>query len=335
MPKPRYAQISAGETPYVHVVSRTVRRSFLCGKDKYSGRNFNHRRKWLEDEMLRLAGVFALEICSYAVMSNHYHIVLHINPAEATRWSHDEVIERWHQLFKGSIQSQQYMAGEALPKAQIDLLKKQVKEWQSRLTNISWFMRILNEKIATVRGQRNCFQTLPGQPQGYRLWECAGCGECLLQRYSAEDDWSSDESELKTDISPERTKFHSQKRQFRKLPSKQNRMYRKTLESFNHGLNVLCAAGIRALLEGICQDKAIEGGNLKLRIDNLVVLLPQNIVESLHAFRFIGNTAIHDLQAPSQQDLRLALEICEDLLNFIYELDYKVSELKQSVDTES
>ena len=60
MPKPRYAQISAGETPYVHVVSRTVRRSFLCGKDKYSSKNFDHRRQWLEDEMLRLAGIFAL-----------------------------------------------------------------------------------------------------------------------------------------------------------------------------------------------------------------------------------------------------------------------------------
>ena len=148
MPKPRYAQISNGETPYVHVVSRTVRRSFLCGKDKYSGKNFNHRRQWLEDEMLRLAGVFALEICAYAVLSNHYHIVLHINLAKSREWSHDEVIERWHQLFKGSLQSQQYIAGETLPKAQKDLLKKQVKEWRSRLTNISWFMRILNEKIA-------------------------------------------------------------------------------------------------------------------------------------------------------------------------------------------
>ena len=148
MPKPRYAQISSGETPYVHVVSRTVRRSFLCGKDKYSGKNFNHRRQWLEDEMLRLAGVFALEICAYAIMSNHYHIALHINVAEAKQWTHDEVIERWRQLFKGSLQSQQYVAGETLAKVHGDLLKKQVKEWRNRLTNISWFMRILNEKIA-------------------------------------------------------------------------------------------------------------------------------------------------------------------------------------------
>jgi len=148
MPKPRYAQISTGETPYVHVVCRTVRRSFLCGKDKYSGKNFNHRRQWLEDEMLRLAGVFALDICAYAVLSNHYHIVLHINLAEARQWADDEVIERWHQLFKGSPQSQQYMAGESLPNSHRELLRKQVKEWRSRLTNISWFMRILNEKIA-------------------------------------------------------------------------------------------------------------------------------------------------------------------------------------------
>ena len=148
MPKPRYAQISNGETPYIHVVSRTVRRSFLCGKDKYSGKNFNHRHQWLEDEMLRLAGVFALDICAYAVLSNHYHIVLHINLAKAKRWSNDEVIERWHQIFKGSVQSQQYMAGETLPKTHQALLNQQVKEWRCRLSNISWFMRILNEKIA-------------------------------------------------------------------------------------------------------------------------------------------------------------------------------------------
>ena len=66
MPKPRYAQISVGETPYVHVVSRTVRRSFLYGKDKYSGKNFDHRRQWLEDELLRLAGIFALDVSAYA-----------------------------------------------------------------------------------------------------------------------------------------------------------------------------------------------------------------------------------------------------------------------------
>ena len=107
MPKPRYEQISAGETPYVHVVSRVVRRSFLCGKDEFSGKDYNHRRQWIEDEILRLSGVFALETAAYSVMSNHDHIILYINSREARGCSDDEFIVRWHQLFKGSMQSQQ------------------------------------------------------------------------------------------------------------------------------------------------------------------------------------------------------------------------------------
>ena len=148
MPKPRYTQIAPGETPYVHVVSRTVRRSFLCGRDDLTGKNYDHRRQWIEDEILRLAGVFALEVAAYSVMSNHYHIILHINSAVSHGWTDDEVIERWHQLFKGSMQSQNYMAGEVLDKAHQQRLKQQVAEWRVRLNDISWFMRILNEKIA-------------------------------------------------------------------------------------------------------------------------------------------------------------------------------------------
>ena len=148
MPKPRYAQISAGEIPYIHVVSRVVRRSFLCGEDSYTGKNYEHRRQWIEDEILRLAGVFSLDVSAYCVMSNHYHIVLHINLRDAAGWSDDEVIDRWHQLFNGSMQSQRYIAGEEQEKAHLQLLKKKVEEWRRRLMDISWFMRILNEKIA-------------------------------------------------------------------------------------------------------------------------------------------------------------------------------------------
>ena len=87
-------------------------------------------------------------MAAYSVMSNHYHIILYINSREARGWSGDEIIVRWHQRFKGSMQSQQYAAGEVLDKSHCALLKKQVQDWRSRLTNISWFMRILNEKVA-------------------------------------------------------------------------------------------------------------------------------------------------------------------------------------------
>ena len=155
VPKPRYTQVAKGETPYVHVHSRCVRRSFLCGVDEFSGRNYEHRRQWIEDELLRLVDVFALEVAAYAILSNHYHLVLHINLKTAAGWSDEEVIERWHQLFKGTMQSQRYLAGENQEQAHLDLLSNQTAEWRERLTDISWFMRILNEKIARMANKED------------------------------------------------------------------------------------------------------------------------------------------------------------------------------------
>ncbi len=81
MPKPRYAQVSLEATP--HCISRCVRRSFLCGLSVDSGEDFEHQRKWLEDILLETGDVFAIDICAFVIMSNHYYVVLHINKAQA------------------------------------------------------------------------------------------------------------------------------------------------------------------------------------------------------------------------------------------------------------
>ncbi|MBL1275168.1 MAG: transposase [Ectothiorhodospiraceae bacterium] len=148
MPKPRYAQVSLEATPYYHCVSRCVRRAFLCGSDKTTGNNYEHRRQWVEDKLLDLASIFAVNIGAYAIMSNHYHVVFHIDREKAESWSQVEVIEHWHQLFSGTLFSQRFSQGEELSTAQQTLLNKNTEEWRLRLMNISWFMRILNETIA-------------------------------------------------------------------------------------------------------------------------------------------------------------------------------------------
>jgi len=83
MPKPRNAQVSLAATPYYHCVSRCVRKAFLCGKDFATGADYEHRRVWVEKRILKLGQVFCLDVCAYAVMSNHYHVVLHINADRA------------------------------------------------------------------------------------------------------------------------------------------------------------------------------------------------------------------------------------------------------------
>jgi REP element-mobilizing transposase RayT len=155
MPKPRKTLISLDATPYYHCVSRCVRRAFLCGEDTQSGSSFEHRRGWIRDRMLQLADVFAIDVAAYAVMSNHYHLVLAVSREEALAWSGDEVIERWHRLFAGNLLSSRHVAGEQLSAAERRALDSFVASWRERLADISWFMRCLNEDIARKANQED------------------------------------------------------------------------------------------------------------------------------------------------------------------------------------
>jgi len=83
MLKPRKAQISLAATSYYHCVSRCVRRAFLCGLDQLTGKSYEHRRGWSENKLLSLPSIFAIEIAAYAIMSNHYHVVLYVDSEQA------------------------------------------------------------------------------------------------------------------------------------------------------------------------------------------------------------------------------------------------------------
>ena len=162
----------------------------------------------------------------------------------------------------------------------------------------------------------------------YRLWVCMGCERGLLeQEYLSERVNEDDGRNLK--YFPKRSRYSLAPKEYSKLKPELRAIYREALTCYNEEAPILCTAGLRALLEGICQDKRIKGKNLKAKIDGLEAILPnRNIIRNLHHFRFMGNDAVHELAAPKLDELALAIEVIEDLLNFLYEMDYKASLLR-------
>ena len=148
MTKARKHQISPDATSYYHVISRCVRRAFLCGHDDLTGKSFEHRRGWIETDLEKLSQVFFIDIAAYAILHNHYHLVLHVDQLSAQKADMRDIIERWHSRFGGSEASQKYLDYEPLEPHEKDLLTVEVEKWRVRLYSISWLMRTLNETTA-------------------------------------------------------------------------------------------------------------------------------------------------------------------------------------------
>jgi hypothetical protein len=87
---PRSQIVSADEVGVYHCVARCVRRAFLCELDVESLHDYEHRKEWIRERLEELAAVFAIDICGYAVKSNHIHLVLRVRPDLAREWSFPE-----------------------------------------------------------------------------------------------------------------------------------------------------------------------------------------------------------------------------------------------------
>jgi len=144
----RQRQVDLSITPYYHCMARCVRRAYLCGQDQLTGKDFSHRRAWIVEQLKRLSDIFAIDICAYAIMSNHYHVVLHVDSHRAKAWTMSEVLERWSSIVTGNLLINKYHSGEMLSDDEQFALNALTEQCRHNLSNISWFMRDINEKIA-------------------------------------------------------------------------------------------------------------------------------------------------------------------------------------------
>jgi len=178
----------------------------------------------------------------------------------------------------------------------------------------------------------------------WEILQCRGCEDVTFKEtwMTSEDIDPDGEPDPTIRFYPPRTENWIKPKEYRKLPLQLEDLYEEIVKTFNDGAYVLCAGGLRALLEGVCVDQGVTSGptsrgatrtTLEGKINGLKNLpnVPAGIVDNLHGFRFLGNTALHRLNRPPAEDLAMAIEVIEDVMNTIYELDYKSARLYRRV----
>ena len=156
MALPRSKYVQEGQEGVYHCFSRCVRRAYLYGFDALTGRDFSHRKAWLVDRLRYLASIFAIEVCAYAILGDHYHTLLRTRPDIVAQWSDREVATRWLTLFP----RHRDLTGTPIPPAEKDICAladcpERIAKLRKRLCSLSWFNGRLNEFIARAANKED------------------------------------------------------------------------------------------------------------------------------------------------------------------------------------
>ena len=145
----RVEVFAADEIAIVHVMNRTVRRCFLFGEDSVSGKNYDHRKVWIDEQLAHQARYFGIDLLCQAIMSNHFHLVLRSRPDVVKEWSDQDVAQRWLMLCpERRNEKRQPLEPTEFEINSIVNNKVKLATVRSRLSDISWWMRLLSQNIA-------------------------------------------------------------------------------------------------------------------------------------------------------------------------------------------
>ena len=131
-------------TRWYHCVTRCVRRACLLGEGA------DDRKLWIENRLQELAQLFAVSVAGFAVLDNHLHVLVRLDPDLAAGWSDEEVVRRWGRLFPPRDRARQ-----PLPVSDPWVRERlqdatRVARARQRLQSLSWFMKCLKEPLSRL-----------------------------------------------------------------------------------------------------------------------------------------------------------------------------------------
>ena len=138
------------EVAILHVIGRVVRRCFLLGNDPVTGKNYDHRKIWIEDQLKHLAANFGIDLLSFAILSNHFHLILRSRPEVVATWDDSEVARRW--LMLCPVRRNDDHSPEEPNEFELNSIRNdpdKLDSIRSRLSDVAWWMRLLCQNIGT------------------------------------------------------------------------------------------------------------------------------------------------------------------------------------------
>ena len=160
--------------------------------------------------------------------------------------------------------------------------------------------------------------------ESYLIVQCRGCLTLSFCKESqCSEDWDPEEENallVRRDLFPGRIAGRPPLRDAYHLPWQLRRIYEEARSALMQGLPVLTGIGIRAIVETVCNERGATGANLFQKINSLVTqnLITQQEATVLHDLRFMGNQAAHKVKAHTPDELNLAFDVVEHLLNTVY-----------------
>jgi hypothetical protein len=186
-----------------------------------------------------------------------------------------------------------------------------------------------------------------GEPNEYEFYnydciiKCCGCDSISFYNkyidieagmYDIDGEWQSVETEKQY---PEINENIVEIKDFHLVPSIVSQIYKETIASIKSKSYIIAGAGMRAIIEAVCNDKDINGRDLKTRIGKMVSMgiISKDDGKKLHGIRFLGNDAVHDIKPATPDELHMALRIVTHLLETVYTLSSASYILDTSIET--
>jgi hypothetical protein len=177
-----------------------------------------------------------------------------------------------------------------------------------------------------------------GWSEDFLVVKCMGCGNVSFRKESFNEDSyvETDTGEFDPDISiyPLVLKNRNSLDDVHMLPFHIQIAYEESVKALKSDCRLLAAAGFRAVIEAVCNDKGIKGRDIEKKINNLYSngFLSKTETVRLHGVRFLGNDSIHEIEVPSEGKLNSALRIIEHLLLNLYIIDKTISDLDTMIE---